>query len=228
MFITPLKDSLGDSIHCLTLTKEFFDTNSVDSKKEKLISEFLTYEDLPIQYMDQVHGNRFQSISSVSSPIIETDALVSASDNLILGMLSADCMPIAISKKDGSVFAIIHAGWRGLISGVIQTCLSAFIKDEIKLTAWIGPSISGGFYEVGSELYDAFMKSDEHSQSNFKRVNPKKWLFDLNGEAKRILKNHNVEVHVSNQCTYTNHDLFYSYRRDQTENRLLTMIWRKV
>ena len=228
MFITPLKDSLGDSIHCLTLTKEFFDTNSVDSKKEKLISEFLTYEDLPIQYMDQVHGNRVQSISSVSSPIIETDALVSASDNLILGILSADCMPIAISKKDGSVFAIIHAGWRGLISGVIQTCLSAFIKDEIKLTAWIGPSISGGFYEVGSELYDAFMKSDEHSQSNFKRVNPKKWLFDLNGEAKRILKNHNVEVHVSNQCTYTNHDLFYSYRRDQTENRLLTMIWRKV
>ena len=228
MFITPLKDSLGDSIHCLTLTKEFFDINSIDSKKEKLISDFLTYEDLPIQYMDQVHGNRFQSISSVSSPIIETDALVSASDNLILGILSADCMPIAISKKDGSVFAIIHAGWRGLISGVIQTCLSAFIKDEIKLTAWIGPSISGGFYEVGSELYDAFMKSDEHSQSNFKRVNPKKWLFDLNGEAKRILKNHNVEVHVSNQCTYTNHDLFYSYRRDQTENRLLTMIWRKV
>ena len=228
MFITPLKDSLGDSIHCLTLTKEFFDTNSIDSKKEKLISEFLTYKDLPIQYMDQVHGNRVQSISSVSSPIIETDALVSASDNLILGILSADCMPIAISKKDGSVFAIIHAGWRGLISGVIQTCLSAFIKDEIKLTAWIGPSISGGFYEVGSELYDAFMKSDEHSQSNFKRVNPKKWLFDLNGEAKRILKNHNVEVHVSNQCTYTNHDLFYSYRRDQTENRLLTMIWRKV
>ena len=228
MFITPLKDSLGDSIHCLTLTKEFFDKNSIDSKKEKLISEFLTYEDLPIQYMDQVHGNRVHSISSVSSPIIETDALVSASDNLILGILSADCMPIAISKKDGSVFAIIHAGWRGLISGVIQTCLSAFIKDEIKLTAWIGPSISGGFYEVGSELYDAFMKSDEHSQSNFKRVNPKKWLFDLNGEAKRILKNHNVEVHVSNQCTYTNHDLFYSYRRDQTENRLLTMIWRKV
>jgi len=228
MFITPLKDSLGDSIHCLTLTKEFFDTNSIDSKKEKLISEFLTYKDLPIQYMDQVHGNRVQSISSVSSPIIETDALVSASDNLILGILSADCMPIAISKKDGSVFAIIHAGWKGLISGVIQTCLSSFIKDEIKLTAWIGPSISGGFYEVGSELYDAFMKSDEHSQSNFKRVNPKKWLFDLNGEAKRILKNHNVEVHVSNQCTYTNHDLFYSYRRDQTENRLLTMIWRKV
>ena len=228
MLITPLKDSLGDSIHCLTLTKEFFDTNSIDSKKEKLISDFLTYEDLPIQYMDQVHGNRVQSISSVSSPIIETDALVSASDNLILGILSADCMPIAISKKDGSVFAIIHAGWRGLISGVIQTCLSAFIKDEIKLTAWIGPSISGGFYEVGPELYDAFMKSDEHSQSNFKRVNPKKWLFDLNGEAKRILKNHNVEVHVSNQCTYTNHDLFYSYRRDQTENRLLTMIWRKV
>ena len=228
MFITPLKDSLGDSIHCLTLTKEFFDANSIDSKKEKLISEFLTYEDLPIQYMDQVHGNRVQSISSVSSPIIETDALVSASDNLILGILSADCLPIAISKKDGSVFAIIHAGWRGLISGVIQTCLSSFIKDEIKLIAWIGPSISGGFYEVGPELYDAFMKSDEHSQSNFKRINPKKWLFDLNGEAKRILKNHNVEVHVSNQCTYTNHDLFYSYRRDQTENRLLTMIWRKV
>ena len=225
LFIKPTKP-LGRNIECLTLTKKFFDQNAIDSKKEKLFSSFLNYQNKPIQYMDQVHKHYVQAISSVSPPLKTTDALISTSDEIILSAVSADCLPITISKQDGSAFAIIHAGWKGLIAGVIQSCISSFIKDEVDLSAWIGPSISSKHYEVDKEFYDAFLSSDEASLSNFNKIRSDKWLFSLQGEAHRILKKYDVEVQDSNQCTFENQDLFYSYRRNQTNNRLLTIIWR--
>jgi YfiH family protein len=176
--------------------------------------------------MDQVHGNRIQEISLASSPVKQTDAMISRSSDLILGVLTADCLPIAISNRTGSEFAIIHAGWRGLLSGIIEKCLSNFIIDSTNLFAWIGPSISSEHYEVGSDLYDAFLLSDENSESHFKKLKSEKWLFNIQGEAERILRKHKVKVQNSGECSYSNDDLFYSYRRNQTQNRLLTIIWR--
>ena len=218
--------SLANIIRCLTLTKNFFDLNEIDSTKDSLFSNFTSYKNLPIQYMDQVHGNRIQEISFASSPVKQTDAMISRSSDLILGVLTADCLPIAISNRNGSEFAIIHAGWRGLLSGIIEKCLSNFIIDGTNLFAWIGPSISSEHYEVGSELYDAFLLSDANSESHFKKLNSEKWLFNIQGEAERILRKHKVKVQNSGECSYSNEDLFYSYRRNQTQNRLLTIIWR--
>ena len=76
-------------------------------------------------------------------------------------------------------------------------------------------------------FYDAFLSSDEASLSNFNKIRSDKWLFSLQGEAQRILKKYDVEVQDSNLCTFENQDLFYSYRRNQTNNRLLTIIWRR-
>ena len=180
LFIKPT-EPLGRNIECLTLTKKFFDQNAIDPKKEKLFSSFLNYQNKPIQYMDQVHKHYVQAISSVSPPLKTTDALISTSDDIILSAVSADFLPITISKQDGSAFAIIHAGWKGLISGVIQSCISSFTKDEVHLSAWIGPSISSKHYEVDKEFYDAFLSSDEASLSNFNKIRSDKWLFSLQG-----------------------------------------------
>lgn len=218
--------SLGNNIRCMTLTKNFFDLNKIDSTRDSFFSDFNSYKNLPIQYMDQVHGNRIQEITLASSPVKQTDAMISRSSDLILGVLTADCLPIAISNRNGSEFAIIHAGWRGLLSGIIEKCLSSFIIDSTNLFAWIGPSISSEHYEVGSDLYDAFLLSDENSESHFKKLKSGKWLFNIQGEAERILRKHKVKVQNSGECSYSNEDLFYSYRRNQTQNRLLTIIWR--
>lgn len=225
LFIKPI-EPLGRNIECLTLTKKFFDHNAIDPKKEKLFSSFLNYQNKPIQYMDQVHKHSVEAVSSVSPPIKTTDALISTSNDIVLSAVSADCLPITISKQDGSAFAIIHAGWKGLISGVIQSCISSFTKDKVHLSAWIGPSISKKYYEVDKVFYDAFLSSDKASLSNFNKIRSDKWLFSLQGEAHRILKKYDVEVQDSNLCTFENQDLFYSYRRNQTNNRLLTIIWR--
>ena len=221
------KNPLGDKIQCLTLTRNFFDKHQINADKHNLIENFLSYKDIPIQYMDQIHGKNLRFISSHSSkPIANTDALFSSSTNLALAVFSADCLPIALCKTDGSEFAIIHAGWKGLVSGVVETSISSFTNSS-NLSAWIGPSISKQNYEVGKDLYDAFMAKDKNSILNFSKRDSYKFLFNLQGEAERILKKYKINVQTSDICTYNSSSL-YSYRKEETENRIVTIIWREA
>ena len=225
-FLSP-KTPLGHKIQCLVLTRNFFDKNKINADKDNLINNFLSFKDIPIQYMDQIHGKNLQLISSHSSkPIANTDALFSSSTNLALAVFSADCLPIALCKSDGSEFAVIHAGWKGLISGVVESSISSF-TDSSNLCAWIGPSISKQNYEVGKDLYDDFMAKDKNSILNFSKKDSYKFLFDLQGEAERILKKYKIKVQTSDICTYNSSSL-YSYRKEETENRIVTIIWREA
>ena len=224
-FLKP-RAPLGEKVQCLSFTKDYFYKNNISSEKSQILKVFTKFEDIPIQYMDQVHGNKLEKIFSHSSlPIDETDSLFSSTSNLALGVLTADCLPIALSKKDGSEFAMLHAGWKGLLSGVIESTLISFTKGCSDVSAWIGPSISQKNYEVGNDLYESFVKKDDESESNFKEKGYDKWLFSLHGEAKRILGKYNINVDLSPVCTFESESLF-SYRRDHTENRILSIIWR--
>ena len=224
-FLKP-KAPLGEKIQCLSFTKDYFYKNNISPEKSQILKVFTKFEDIPIQYMDQVHGNKLEIILSHSSlPIDETDSLFSSTSNLALGVLTADCLPIALSKKDGSEFAMLHAGWKGLLSGVIESTLTSFTKGCADVSAWIGPSISLKNYEVGNDLYESFIEKDDRSESSFKEKGYGKWLFSLHGEAKRILGKYNINVDLSSECTFESKSLF-SYRRDQTENRILSIIWR--
>ena len=224
-FLKPIVP-LGDKIQCLSFTKDYFYKNNISPEKSRILKVFTKFEDIPIQYMDQVHGNKLETILSHSSlPIDETDSLFSSISKLALGVLTADCLPIALSKKDGSEFAMLHAGWKGLLSGVIESTLTSFTKGCSDVSAWIGPSISFKNYEVGNDLYESFINKDNRSESNFIEKGHDKWLFSLHGEAKRILGKYEINVDFSTECTFESESLF-SYRRDQTENRILSIIWR--
>ncbi len=224
-FLKP-KTPLGEKIQCVSFTEDYFNKNNISSEKSQILKVFTKFEDVPIQYMNQVHGNNLETIFSHSSlPIDETDSLFSSTSNIALGVLTADCLPIALSKNDGSEFAMLHAGWKGLLSGVIESTLTSFSKGCSDVSAWIGPSISQKNYEVGNDLYESFIDKDDGSESNFIEKGYDKWLFSLDGEAKRILGKYDINVDVSSECTYESESLF-SYRRDQTENRILSIIWR--
>ena len=220
------KAPLGEKIQCVSFTEDYFYKNNISSEKSQILKVFTKFEDIPIQYMNQVHGNNLETIFSHSSlPIDETDSLFSSTSNIALGVLTADCLPIALSKNDGSEFAMLHAGWKGLLSGVIESTLTSFTKGWSDVSAWIGPSISQKNYEVGNDLYESFIDKDDGSESNFIEKGYDKWLFSLHGEAKRILGKYDINVDVSSECTFESESLF-SYRRDQTENRILSIIWR--
>ena len=223
------KDALGSKIGCVTLTKHFFKKNGIaDNRTKDLPFSFSEYEGLPVQYMNQVHGTSVQVINDyVYEPIENTDALFTRSNKFLLAIMSADCLPIAIANSEGTKIALIHAGWRGLSSGIIEKTLKMFDLDNKELKAWLAPCISQKEYEVGNDVYEAFITLDEASVKSFKKINSEKWLLDLQGQATRILEKFEVSVSHSNYCTYNDEELFYSYRRDKTDKRVLTLLWRK-
>ena len=178
--------------------------------------------------MNQVHGTSVQVINDyVDKPIENTDALFTRSNKVSLAIMSADCLPIAIASSEGTEIALIHAGWRGLSSGIIEKTLKMFDLDNKELKAWLAPCISQKEYEVGNDVYQAFITLDKTSVKSFKKLNSEKWLLDLQAQATRILEKFEVSVSQSNYCTYNDEELFYSYRRDKTDKRVLTLLWRK-
>ena len=221
--------ALGEKIGCVTLTKQFFEKNKITNNDNKeLPVSFSEFKGLPVQYMNQVHGKSVGIINDFShEPIPNTDALFTKSNKVSLAIMSADCLPIAITNTEGTEIALLHAGWKGLSSGIIQETLKIFNTDNKGLKSWLAPCISQMKYEVGIDVYEAFMNLDEESVKNFQQVDSKKWLFDLKAEAARVLINLNVQVFQSNYCTYTDKDMFYSYRRNKTDKRVLTLLWRK-
>ena len=226
-FLKP-DEPIAEGINCLTFTSSYFEQHNVDPKKDRLIKEFQHFQDIPIQYMEQVHGDNIESVTTYNAkPKRNTDALFTTEDDIALAALTADCMPIALSKIDGSEFSIIHAGWKGLLSGIIEKSMSSFISDSSLISAWIGPSISCRNYEVDTEFYENFISKDKESISNFIKKDSTKWLFNLQGEAERILKKFNVNTQMTRICTYDS-DLLYSFRKEQTQNRLVSIIWRSI
>tara|TARA_B100000287_G_scaffold356873_1_gene347947 strand:- start:1083 stop:1787 length:705 start_codon:yes stop_codon:yes gene_type:complete len=221
--------ALGKKIGCVTLTKQFFENNKITNNDNKeLPISFSEFKGLPVQYMNQVHGKSVGIINDFSNePIPNTDALFTKSNKLSLAIMSADCLPVAITNTEGTEIALLHAGWKGLSSGIIQETLKIFNTENKGLKSWLAPCISQMKYEVGIDVYEAFMNLDEESVKNFQQVDSKKWLFDLKAEAARVLINLNVQVFQSNYCTYTDKDMFYSYRRNKTDKRVLTLLWRK-
>lgn len=126
-----------------------------------------------------------------------------------LCIVTADCMPIALSGKKGISF--IHAGWKGLAQGI---CTQA-VHEELELThAFIGPSIGACCYEVSVDFKNYF----PHSPHFIARDG--KLFFDLKGQAQHVLKQHfpQLKVDLSTHCTHCN-PRFHSYRRDQTTQR---------
>ena len=99
-----------------------------------------------------------------------------------------------------------------------------FTNDN-NISAWIGPAISAKNYEVEEDVYNSFLSKDKDSKSSFYNQASNKWLLDLQGEAKRVLEKFKIQVQCSDICTFDS-ELLYSYRKEQTEHRIVTIIWR--
>jgi YfiH family protein len=143
----------------------------------------------------------------------------------------ADCLPVLFTNRAGTHVAAAHAGWRGLAGGVIANTVQRLRDagvDSAELLAYIGPGIGPGAFEVGEDVYDAFMSQDAQSHAAFAPHAPGKWLADLFALARRALSRAGVtRVHGGGLCTYSDPARFYSYRRDKVTGRMAAFIWRE-
>lgn len=192
--------------------------------------------DLEIQWLKQVHGKQtFRAgISSDlrSENLPEADICYSRDKGLACAVLTADCLPILVCNSEGTEIAAVHAGWRGLVEGVLLAALENFASPPSDLMVWMGPAISLKYFEVGEEVVDAMFDAkllDAGKLARLSRANPannKKRYLDLPGIAKQQLADAGVnKVFGGSLCTYGEPDRFFSYRRDGETGRMATLIW---
>ena len=130
-------------------------------------------------------------------------------------------------NKQGTFAAAIHAGWRGLASGVIEETLKNAPKPLAELLVWFGPAIGPQKFEVGKDVYDAFVQKHPLSACAFMPASADKWLANLYELARLRLNAMGItQIYGGEFCTYLQQELFFSYRRDQGKTgRMASLIW---
>lgn len=152
------------------------------------------------------------------------DASTASSPNVVCSVLTADCLPILLSNQKGDWVAAIHAGWRGLLNGIIENTLSLYRSNTSDLLAWLGPAISQAKFEVGEDVRQLFLTKNANDDIFFKAYG-KKYLADLYGIARNKLTQQGVAVYGGHFCTHQQPELFFSYRRDGETGRMASLIW---
>ena len=176
-------------------------------------------------WLRQVHGTAVAEAGAMEgSP--EADAAVARRAGAVCAVLTADCLPLLLCDAAGTVVAAVHAGWRGLCSGVIEQTLRAMDRPPQALLAYLGPAIGPAAYEVGAEVREAFIAADPESDAAFAPGKPGKFHADLYALARQRLARSGVNrIYGGGYCTYTERARFYSYRRDGATGRMASLIW---
>lgn len=156
----------------------------------------------------------------------DVDALITNTPNILIGVLSADCVPVLLADPVSKVIACIHAGWRGTAAEIVKHTISQmqakFGCNTSNIVAGIGPSISASNYEVGEDVAMHFRNESKEKLPTGKSCIDL-WIENNMQLIEMGLKEENISI--SRQCTYSNSDLFYSARRDGiTTGRIASVI----
>jgi len=166
-----------------------------------------------------VHGDDWR-------PGVAADAAWIDRPGTVCVVQTADCLPVLFSDRDGHRVAAAHAGWRGLLGGVLEATVAAFGVGPERLLAWLGPAIGAFAYEVGDEVRSAFVADDPAGNAAFSAGRPGHWHADLYRLARQRLARCGVTaVYGGGCCTYDEPERFFSYRRDGITGRMATLVW---
>ncbi|MPY23271.1 peptidoglycan editing factor PgeF [Shewanella psychropiezotolerans] len=189
-----------------------------------LISERLLLPSRPA-WLDQAHSTKV--VEADNQRLVCADASYTRQRQQVCVVMTADCLPVLICDRQGKQVAAIHAGWRGLCDGIIETTLETFASQHADLIAYLGPAIGPEAFEVGEEVREMFMLLHPETSTFFNSTeSDSKFLADLQGLAKYRLQLAGVsEVYLSHACTYKNEADYFSYRRDGITGRMASFIW---
>jgi len=219
--------NLGDHVGDAPLTVE---------RNRMLLQSLLPSE--PV-WLKQVHGTVMADAGQTTCwP--QADACITTHPGAVCVVMTADCLPVLLCDEQGSVVAAAHAGWRGLCDGVIEQTVRAMNVPPPSLMAWLGPAIGPHAFEVGEEVRAAFVAQQPEAAAAF-IPSPRplageggalapgegnKWLADIYQLARQRLHALGItRIYGGDLCTHTDHQRFFSYRRDGQTGRMGTFIW---
>jgi YfiH family protein len=194
------------------------------NRNRALLREHFGLPSEPV-WLQQVHSNRIV-FAGPDETGAEADGSWTSSVGIVCTVMTADCLPVLICNRQGSTVAAVHAGWRGLHAGVVTSAIRMLESDPAELMVWLGPAIGPRAFEVGAEVFRAFTDRNHENTSAFRQTDDQHWLCDLYQLARIELFNQGVtSVFGGNECTLTDEQRFYSYRRDGDTGRMASLIW---
>jgi YfiH family protein len=148
---------------------------------------------------------------------------------LLITVHTADCLPVFIAERNGHEVGLAHAGWRGLLGGVIESTLSKFASAREDLCVWLGPAIGPTVFEVGTDVRAPFIAHDPQHARAFvphpQVAGEARWLCDIYTLARQRLSAAGItQISGGSFCTVTD-ERFFSYRRDRVTGRMLSGLY---
>ena len=197
--------------------------NDVLANRSLLLSQY-SLPSIP-KWINQTHSNITVNADLISS-IVNADASYSKKLGTVCGVLTADCLPVFVSNKEGTAVGIAHAGWRGLVGGIIESLIESFDGNSEDLIVHLGPAISQFSFEVGEEVKSQYLSKNKNFKSCFTFLNNKYYL-DLYAAARLVLKGFGISlISGVDRCTYNESGQYFSYRRDGDQSgRMAHLIW---
>jgi YfiH family protein len=176
-----------------------------------------------------------KNLDDVKDTNQKSDALVSDLENVLVGVKTADCVPVLLGDNRTKAFAAIHAGWRGTANSIVKNTVEKMRQiygtNAKDLICAIGPAASGKNYEVGQDVIDAFEENFSTCGNLFTKTREGHALVDLHLANKEQVSSIGVlpeNIFIAPLCTLERMDLFFSYRIEKKlygkTGRLLSVI----
>jgi YfiH family protein len=176
-------------------------------------------------WLDQQHGTNVLDLDG--TPVtVPADGAVASRPGLVCAVLTADCLPVLLCDREGRRIGAAHAGWRGLLHGVLPAAVEALGVAPSDVQAWLGPATGPAAYEVGDDVRDAYLARDPAAARHFTANTRRRWHADLYGLARASLERAGVEsIEGGGFCTFNEPKRFFSHRREAPCGRMASLIW---
>ena len=176
-------------------------------------------------WLNQVHGTQVLELDSWQGGLTDADAAVSKTAGKVCVVMTADCLPLLLTNRHGNWVAALHAGWRGLAGGIIDSALAHYPGQRHELLVWLGPCIGQQAFEVGHEVRSAFVAAFGADANTCFVAHGDKLLANLPALARLRLQQLGVDAIYGGQwCTHNDEQQFFSYRRQAVTGRMASLI----
>lgn len=203
------------------------DNEKLVKKNHQRLESELGLSHSPV-WLNQVHSTELviadKHLSNDPFSVKPTaDGSITNKQYIACAIMTADCLPLLLTNKQGSQVAAVHAGWRGLANGIIEKTIRSFDCSPMDIIAWSGPCIGPNAFEIGGEVREQLGGSDSCYALT---ANGEKYLANLTAlTGERLSKLGVMNYTYNDQCTYNNAEFFYSFRRDGQCGRMASLIW---
>lgn len=195
--------------------------NKINKKNLGKFTKVLGINAKNILFPNQAHGSKIRFVKNSDTCFAPTDGLVTDKKNLFLGVVTADCLPICFWDSKKSLVGIIHAGYKGILKGIIEELFNSFKSlgsniGNIKIA--ICPAIGACCYSVSFDRIKLF--TDKYPNLKTYQKKDGEYFLDLKNIVLQILTKEGIKknkIEIAPLCTKCNIQTFFSYRGDTKE-----------